>query len=376
MQFARGCCHVMFAFDVGFAIDLDEANKRLAAGTRKPGIKHTRRSPAYFEYRPLPLRIAVPTQPVTLGQRTTLPTAECLMFDFGAVSVSYRVPISGELDSLTELSELLHDHAELMADARRQVEALMASLGPAIDRPSLVEWLEDYIVFQIDSIDGLPQPAAALETTAGGIAKADTQLGQIITRVLRGERGPLSRQEVADALAATISYSGQDVAVIDWNAAVLIDQDADDLISVLEYANVELLEMRYLDDRLDTALEEAFATLARRANRRSWILFSSGSASLARLARLQMDNASLFEGVNNALKLIGDPYLARVYRLAAERLHLPERDAAVLRKIGTLESISDKIRDFQGARRMELLEWIIIILIAVSMVLPFIGLPH
>ena len=43
---------------------------------------------------------------------------------------------------------------------------------------------------------------------------------------------------------------------------------------------------------------------------------------LSRLATLQTDSALLFEGVNNALKLVGDQYLARVYRAVSQRFHL------------------------------------------------------
>jgi hypothetical protein len=47
-------------------------------------------------------------------------------------------------------------------------------------------------------------------------------------------------------------------------------------------------------------------------------------ADLHRVAQMQVDSAMLFEGVNNALKLLGDQYLARVYRLASQRFHLEE----------------------------------------------------
>jgi len=77
-----------------------------------------------------------------------------------------------------------------------------------------------------------------------------------------------------------------------------------------------------------------------------------------------MESAMLFEGVNNAIKLLGDQYLARVYRHAAQRLHLAEWDASILRKLATLESIYEKLSDRQTNRRMETLEWIIIALIA------------
>jgi hypothetical protein len=96
-------------------------------------------------------------------------------------------------------------------------------------------------------------------------------------------------------------------------------------------------------------------------------------ANLREIAQWQVDSAILFEGVNNVLKLLGDQYLARVYRLTAQRFHLTEWDSSILRKLETLESIYEKISDQIVTRRMEVLEWIIIILFVISIVLPFIS---
>jgi hypothetical protein len=174
---------------------------------------------------------------------------------------------------------------------------------------------------------------------------------------------------VSDALACRISFGPDDLALIDWDAALLFDRDADDVRAVLEFANVELLEMRFLDQQLDDALEQAYQTLSRHTWRRFWL--PSSGADLRRIGSMQVDSAILFEGVNNALKLLGDQYLARVYRLVSERFHLAEWDASILRKLETLESIYQKMSDFAGTRRMEVLEWIIILLISASIVLPF-----
>jgi uncharacterized Rmd1/YagE family protein len=89
-----------------------------------------------------------------------------------------------------------------------------------------------------------------------------------------------------------------------------------------------------------------------------------------------MDSAMLFERVTNTLKLLGDQYLARVYRLAAQRFHLQSWDTTILRKLDTLDNLYDKMAGQTGNRRMEILEWIIIILIALSILVPFIpGVP-
>ena len=69
---------------------------------------------------------------------------------------------------------------------------------------------------------------------------------------------------------------------------------------------------------------------------------------------------------------IADPRLSRHHA----RFHLADWDASILRKLETLESIYQKMSDFAGTRRMELLEWIIIVLITLSIVLPFLWGGH
>ena len=187
--------------------------------------------------------------------------------------------------------------------------------------------------------------------------------------MLRAERTPLSEQEVADAVACRISFGQEDAAVIDWHSAVLFGKEMGDVRAVLEFANVELLEMRMLDEQLDRALDEGYEALSRKPH----ILSLPGchEKDTTHIAQLQVDSALLFERVTNTLKLLGDQYLARVYRLVSQRFHLEAWDASILRKLQTLESIYGKMSDRAGTRRMEVLEWIIIILITLSIALPF-----
>jgi hypothetical protein len=101
------------------------------------------------------------------------------------------------------------------------------------------------------------------------------------------------------------------------------------------------------------------------------LLRREARSAMRRIATLRIDSAVLFESVNNAVKLLGDQFLARLYRLTARRFHLEEWDASILRKLQTLDSIYAKLEDEQTALRMEVLEWIIIVLFLVSIVLPF-----
>ena len=354
----EGVCYALFAYDAGLGINLDESERRITALTQRAAIRHKRRAPRYFEYRPAPLRVTQEREALAVGAFRTTPSVEAVLYDFGAVSVTYQIPLAGPLAHLITLAEELYESNVLLADSRRWVEHLLATIAPAVTRPGLTDFVETYVIFEVGAFSP-PCPPAELYTTHA----------QEVARILRSERAVLSNQEVHDALGHRISFGSDDVTLIDWDAALIADRDAEDVRAVLEFANVELLEMRYLDQQLDDALDESYDTLSRRYG--LW-LPGATRADLRRIGQLQVDNAVLFEGVNNALKLLGDQYLARVYRLVSERFHLAEWDASILRKLQTLESIYQKLSDQAANRRTEALEWIIIALIAAEILIPFV----
>jgi hypothetical protein len=366
LSVGRGTCYSLFVHDIAWAIDLDAAERAIKASTQRDTIRHKRKAPRYFQYRPAPLRITQDTALVGIAPGLeVLAQIELVLYDFGAVSVLYQFPLGGRLSDLLQLSELLYDNDVLLADARLRVEDLAGKISASLSAASISSFVEDHVIFQVEAFDA----AESVHTLTHEHAP---QLAQI----LRAEPRTLSDDEVTDALSHRISYSEDDLVIVDWNAALVLDSDADDILTVLEFANVELLEMRFLDQRLDDALTQAYERLARRPRAR--LSFKSDPSDLRDISQWQVDSALLFEGVNNALKLLGDQYLARLYRLAGERFHLSDWDASILRKLDTLEGIYQKLSDRVATRRMEALEWVIIVLIAVSMVIPFVtGLaPH
>jgi hypothetical protein len=355
----KGVCYVLFAYDAARSIDLNAAERRIHEATQRQTIPHKRRMPRYFEYQPPPLRLNQEAAPIRIGAFSSLETVDLVIYDFGAVSVIYGIPIADSFSALLNLSEDLYDNEFLLRDSRERVKQLVKAIGNAAVNVHPADVVEDYVIFRIDP------PDPPFDTDGFCAAHA-----QDIAQVLRAERQTLSKQEVDEALAGRTSFSTEDLTIVDWNAALLIDPEGDDVQAVLEFANVELLEMRYLDQKLDRALDQSYETLSKRLNFPK--LLGYYGADLRRVAELQVDNATLFEGVNNTLKLLGDQYLARVYRLINRRFHLDEWDSSIIRKLQTLESIYEKISDQASNRRMEVLEWVIIFLIAFSIALEFI----
>ena len=364
-----GAAHVWFAYDLGHQIDLDRAQQRIASGSERERIRHEHRAPAYLQFQPAPLKVDEPGQSFTIASLRTDARVESTLYDFGAISIAYRIPLDGvKVSGLLGLAGALSENQLLLEDSHRRVSALLAKLGDAVKRAQLSELVEDYAVFHVRRWSPAQDPAKVVDDERA-----------LVAGILRCEPEPMRASEVDDALQSRIAYGLQDDLVVDWNGALLFDALGEDTLSVLEFANVELLEMRFLDDRLDEALERSHEVVRKRRGLRSMFGLHSRDSreSLRRIARLEIDNAILFESVNNAIKLVGDQFLARVYRLAAKRFHLDDWDASILRKLETVQSIYSKLSDELTTRRMELLEWIIILLFVVSIVLPFVvSVPH
>lgn len=358
----RGEVQLLFAYDVGLSIDLARMKQRIAASQARlaesASIRHKGHAPRYFQFDPLPLRVTQQRGTIEIGAHATRPTIDLVVYDFGGVSVSYEIPFAGTLEELVALSCELSSSTALREDSLERVQELLALVEDTVNKPGIAPLVEDYLVFLVEELDALLPPQRVLETCPA-----------LLARILRSERDPLSEQEIAEATGTRISFGPDDVAVIDWNAAFVLDQESEDVRAVLEFANLQLLELRFLDEKLDQALDRSYELIGSRGGLHRLRLPGVTRHELARVARLQVDSAILFERVNNALKLLGDQYLARVYRAAAQRFRLNEWNTTLLRKLETTENIYEKVHDRSLDFRMEALEWIIVVLIAFEIVL-------
>jgi hypothetical protein len=356
----KGTCHILYAYDIGRATNLAKCLERVSAlGGHATLSNRNRRAPKYFGFDPQPLSVVQVSETRRVGSHEVSQEVSLTFYDFGALSVCYDIPLSGALADLRDLSIRITADDALPADARRRASDITAALGDAVDHPLASAPVEDYLIFEISDFD-LRGPADTLHDRAGAV----------LAQILRSEAAPLSESETADALACRISYGPGDVTFIDWNAAMMFDRQAEDVRAVLEFANTELLELRFLDYQLDSSLDRSFELTARPRNLLR-LVPGWTARNVRRISRMQLEGAILFERVSNAPKLLGDQFLARVYRLVSQRFHVSEWNSSILRKLDTIEDFYKQINDNAASQRLELLEWIIIILILLEIVIPF-----
>jgi hypothetical protein len=351
-----GVLHIYIAFDWGEEIFVERARSLVPAEVHD--LPRRRRTPSSIGYRPAPLRVALPAVDFDMPEvGHAHASAEATVFDFAAVSLALHVPFSLSPECLLRLADWLANPADLVKLARATLQPLHAQLLPAIQNPLWQDDLsEEYFVFQLPPP---PSPSAAVSLESHG-----TWLAGLV----RLESGRLSPEEVAEALRLYIRYSPEDLFVPDWAAAILLDHDCDETLQTIEFANLQLLEFRHIDNRLDDTCAVAYQLIHTLAQ--SWLPFwRSHGRSLRVLGELKVEADGLFERTENVLKLVGDQYLARVYRIVAGRFHLQAWEQSIQRKLEVAEGVYRVISDQTDTYRAEFLEVTVVLLIVLEVLL-------
>jgi hypothetical protein len=344
--------HLGFAFDIGYEIDLPAVRSLLQAETGP--ITRRRRTPESIRYRPAPVRLPIDLKRFDLPGDVTVDgpiRADLGLFDFGAVSLTIALPLRITAAALLDLAAGLADVPPLQSQAKAAVEPVVERIRSAVIEFEWSDLTEEYIVFQLGEV-----APDWLEAHADWAA-----------RLVRLDADPLSGREIREATRLHLSYSVNDLVILDWAAGLIADRDCADTLQIIEFANVQLLEFRHIDDRLDDRLEAAYRLIHPGPGR--LMRWRSHDDAMRSVRELEIEATSLFERADNALKLIGDQYLSRVFGLASTRFHLVEWQQSIRRKLDTVGDVYDLLVQQSGGRRMETLELIVVILIAMEIVL-------
>lgn len=357
------CGQVVYIYSYDLAYDmtdqpierlLGQPTRQFAAGPFKPGPREV------LFYRPQmvtlpPVVKTGPHGPVTI-------TRSVKIFPLGAISVAVSVPFqvqhSGELIAYHDLAFAdgsLHDQVmELAQNARKELEPY------CVRQPTQLKDEEAYTVFCINAplLDDAGEPLNAEDW----LTTHRRQVAALLTQEM--DAAHLSDQESVESTAKYLSYYQQDMAVIDWDAAILIDrpENFDEVLHIIELANVQLIELEAYDRTMDDVLQGSYRDLAkRRLTRRSNVLSS--------LREMRLDMARLSDELFNTTKFFGDWHLARVYQSLSARFHLDDWQRVIENKLKTLDSLYQILKQDQLNYLMLVLEITIVLLFIIDLVL-------
>ncbi len=362
----RGSVLVLIQFDVCEEIRLDILREIFGARTAEASFK---KAPAYVRYQRTPVEETLEPLILDSGERLA---GEIKYYDYGVVSLVFELPFDGDWEKLIELSCRWTSDTNFEKLASRVVRQKLERAAPALVKPYVSqegsgEWLqEDYFIFHVREIDGAPATAAN---------DLLAQHGDRISQVVRGETMTLSDGERAEILGSRISYYPTDLAVIGWNAAFIYDSQAgaETAIQLLQYANSQLLEFRHYDEFLTKELQSVYDFLDA-GGTGLWGRWRTARAA-AKLHTVLLDVNELTERADNAIKFLSDMFSARLYKLCASKVGVPDYKDLVKEKLQTAEDLYRFMVEQFNQSRAFVLELMVVVILIIELIYFFKGHP-
>ncbi|HWW00228.1 MAG TPA: hypothetical protein VNZ64_11075 [Candidatus Acidoferrum sp.] len=355
----------IYAFDVAYEMKREPVRELLGQPVAQFVVDASKRSPRHlFFYRPTmvrlpPLERIGPHGPVRVERAIKL-------LPVGALSITVRVPFAvGSVEDLVAYHDLQFSNGSLNKEVRRLTEEVRKELAPYYIRPvAQLAPAEAYTVFCVDS--PLLTPDGAALSADNWLRANRRSVAALLTQ--EPDIAHLSKQEADESTGRFLSYYEHDLVVVDWDAALIIDErrNFDETLYVMELANLQLAELEAYDRILDDSLERAYRDLTSRPAR-------GRTAVLRELREIRIDLARFSDEMSNLTKFFGDWHLARIYENISARFHLSDWHRTIDDKLQILDDLYQLLNHDRTNRWMLLLEVTIVLLFIIDLVILLFG---
>lgn len=351
-------------YDIGDEIDLNLVPNYLLEPTarRQPPVR-VRQAESIQIAQP-PVRVELAPVSLTLGSILLTGTLRTSIYNLGAVAIAMELSLP-QPTSWATVADLLwaaQEPPEAMQNYfLTALDELERVLQPVVTRPNRASITEDYSILVVERLVGDVSAAALAEHP-------------LVWAALLGEQRPLSPN--ATGLITSMSYYPDDLALLSWNGALLLEPEplaAITAADLIEFANVELLLMRSYDAELDAQLPPMYRQLPKVQPRFALPLVRRYSGLLHDVQRLVAEFTEVTERLDNALKVTDDVYWNRLYSAMLNVLRVNMWRAGVEHKLALLRETYSMLHDQADAERASALEWIIVLLILVEIFMAVIG---
>ncbi|HWD20803.1 MAG TPA: hypothetical protein VHB20_16160 [Verrucomicrobiae bacterium] len=354
----------IYAYDVGYEMMRLPVPQLLGQTVAQFSVDTSKRSPRHlFFYRPQMVRLPPqerigPNGPVRVEFSMKL-------LPVGALSITVSVPF--EVDAIDELvgyHDFEFSNGSLSDEVRQLAEDARRELAPYLIKPvAQLAPEEAYTVFCLDA--PLRAPNGATIGAEQWLEQHRREVAALLTQETDTAR--LSQQEVNESTGRYLSYYENDLAALDWDAALIVEepQHFDEALYILELANLQLAELEAYDRLLDTALERSYRDLTQRPRRRGEVM--------RELREIRIDLARFSDELSNITKFFGDWHLARLYENIAARFHLGDWHRTIDEKLKTLDDLYQLLNQDRTNRWMLTLEVTIVLLFIIDLIILMAG---
>jgi len=346
-----------FIYDVGASIDLKKVESKF--GKKRPAeISTIHPKPPTVTF-PTPFEMKLDDAVLETEAGSIRFSVTGKFFSIGVISVCLRTAFTvGSLDELQRYNEpkIKYEHGDRLDDFARNL------------KEKLRKDISDYIL-EMYEFESIPETYTifCIVGDAPALGESIREISALLVNEKKKE--DLSAKEMEDVTKYWYSYHQHDLAVVDWNAAFIAEPEGkyEDILLVLEIANSQLLELRTYDEYLDRVLDEAYDDVEASLSRRVFPI--STRPILMELSKDRIAMTEFTDEIMSITKFFGDWYLAKIYMGISEKLRLKEWQSIVNDKLQTLSELYNILRQELEARRMLMLEAMIVLLFMLDIVL-------
>ncbi|HLE13083.1 MAG: hypothetical protein A2504_07255 [Bdellovibrionales bacterium RIFOXYD12_FULL_39_22] len=351
-----GEIHYYRIYDIGWAVDLKIATAMLEKKNSAQTFK-LNKSNRKMVMNEAPLVISLGDWTITIFDKTYPVKSFAKLWSFGALSITYRIQVGDaiSIEELKKISRYLEDDQLLTANTLEKAREISEDLKVAIRGINIWDQFEDYLIFVVDA---KKIPALKIENVL-----AEENIFQLLLQEQDLKLGHQVKDHIRDSV---YQYSDNDFVIIDWSSALVYSEDdKQDIADVIEFALCQLLELRYYDDQLDRQLNVLYKSI----QQNSPSVFTANYSKFAKEASLiYIDMSEIIERIENSLKIIGDFFYAKIFRASTQRFRVQDWQQSVDKKLKNLADISVIFQNEINEKRNQMMEIVIIVLIAVEVV--------
>ncbi len=339
-----GNIYIFHAFDVGDDIDLKKIKKAGIVISRPLSLSK------YFKNYHIPLAIELP------HPHTSTKCIEAKIHNFGAISLTYKIPFQDTLEEIQKGLEAL-DY-QFQEQSVSDVNSIYKKIKKYIKTPKFFQTRSSYLVIEVD-VEPIIDAVTLKEKYAG-----------IIASMVRFETKTLSEAQKNEILEDSIGYFRGDLIVIDTEAAFVYDAEYEEILGFFEFANIQHLELRYFDRLLDQQLNAIYEEKVRKLGIKTYIPFigTLSRSPVDELGKLKADISVITERLESSIKLVGEPYFSELYMLLVDKLGLQSWKDAIDKKLAIIKDVRSIFQHKVDAAREDLLSLLIIILILIELI--------
>jgi len=186
---------------------------------------------------------------------------------------------------------------------------------------------------------------------------------------MSGEQKILSNRMKEDLLQYRYSYFEDDLVILNWDNALLIEPSGSmEIADILEFANAQLLELRYYDDVVDKELSSIHRGISEKGALSIWKI-KKYERLAAEVMKTIAELMGITEKIDSALKVTEDVYYAKIYLAALRLFRVKDWEGSIKKKLDIASNTYDMLYREIATKRTELLELTIVILIILEIVI-------